>query len=140
MNGVLKGHKRGIWSVAFSPVDKCVATASADNTIKIFSVTDFSCLKTFEGSVFSRDFVCVPIVFFPAQLFIYLFPVLLVGHTASVLKAAFITNGMQLVSVGGDGLMKVWTIKTGALPLKKLVEKPMRGRGLSQPLWNERRG
>ena len=36
------------------------------------------------------------------------------GHTASVLKVAFITAGMQLVSVGGDGLMKIWTIKTGA--------------------------
>ncbi len=24
----LKGHKRGIWAVAFSPVDKAVATAS----------------------------------------------------------------------------------------------------------------
>lgn len=26
--GTLRGHKRGVWGVEFSPVDKCVATAS----------------------------------------------------------------------------------------------------------------
>lgn len=26
----LKGHKRGIWAVAFSPVDQAVATASGE--------------------------------------------------------------------------------------------------------------
>lgn len=26
----LRGHRRGIWAVAFSPVDQCVATASGE--------------------------------------------------------------------------------------------------------------
>lgn len=67
---VLRGHKRGIWSVEFSPVDKCVITASGDKTIKIWAITDGSCLKTFEG------------------------------HTANVLKASFLTRGTQFVSCG----------------------------------------
>ncbi|KAK1303679.1 hypothetical protein QJS10_CPB11g00120 [Acorus calamus] len=79
---VLKGHKRGIWSVEFSPVDKCVLTSSGDKTIKIWSIADGSCLKTFEG------------------------------HTASVLRASFITRGTQLVSCGADGLVKLWTVKS----------------------------
>ncbi|KAF8378925.1 hypothetical protein HHK36_030274 [Tetracentron sinense] len=37
---VLKGHKRGIWSVEFSPVDQCVIIASGDKTIKIWAISD----------------------------------------------------------------------------------------------------
>jgi len=98
MSGTLKGHKRGVWSVEFSPVDKvlarCVSTAAlqisltlivitesqcfsnwvyddsaaGDKTIKLWSLTDMVCLKTFEG------------------------------HTNSVLRVKFINHGMQLMS------------------------------------------
>ena len=34
------------------------------------------------------------------------------GHETSVLKVTFATRGMQLVSSGNDGLVKVWTIRT----------------------------
>lgn len=67
---VLRGHKRGIWSVEFSPVDQCVITASGDKTIKIWAISDGSCLKTFEG------------------------------HTSSVFRASFLTRGTQFVSCG----------------------------------------
>lgn len=30
----LRGHKRGVWAVAFSPVDQVVATASGDKTLR----------------------------------------------------------------------------------------------------------
>lgn len=43
--GTLRGHKRGIWCVAFSPVDKCLATASADSTIKIWAIQGLNCVK-----------------------------------------------------------------------------------------------
>lgn len=69
---VLRGHKRGIWSVEFSPVDQCVITASGDKTIKIWAIADGSCLKTFEG------------------------------HTSSVLRASFLTRGTQFVSCGNE--------------------------------------
>jgi len=79
---VLHGHSRGVWCVEFSPVDQCMASSSSDKTIKLWSLTDFTCLKTFEG------------------------------HTNSVLRVSFITKGMQLISSSADGLLKVWTIKT----------------------------
>lgn len=68
----LRGHKRGIWSVEFSPVDQAVITASADKTIKMWSISDGLCLKTFEG------------------------------HTSSVLRASFLTRGAQIVSCGNE--------------------------------------
>ncbi|KAK0951743.1 U3 small nucleolar RNA-associated protein 13 [Friedmanniomyces endolithicus] len=63
--GVLRGHKRGVWSVAFSPVGTpalttsesggassakgMVVTGSGDKTVRIWSLSDYSCLRTFEG-------------------------------------------------------------------------------------------
>ncbi|KAF5180996.1 Transducin beta-like protein, partial [Thalictrum thalictroides] len=37
---VLRGHKKGIWSVEFSPIDQCVITASDDKTIKLWPISD----------------------------------------------------------------------------------------------------
>lgn len=56
----------------FSPVDQCVITSSGDRTIKIWAVSDGSCLKTFEG------------------------------HTSSVLRASFLSRGTQFVSCGKE--------------------------------------
>lgn len=50
--------------------------------MKLWSMTDFSCLRTFQG------------------------------HTASVLSVAFVSAGAQLVSGGADGLVKVWTVRS----------------------------
>ena len=62
----LKGHRRGVWSAAFSPVDQAVLTGSGDATVRLWALTDGSCLKTFEG------------------------------HSASVLRACFISYGAQV--------------------------------------------
>jgi len=55
--------------VEFSPVDQCIATTSGDKTIKLWSLGDYSCLKTFEVRLYceveeelerekSSDIVC----------------------------------------------------------------------------------
>lgn len=71
-----------IKQVEFSPVDRCLASCSGDRTVKLWSITDLSCLRTFQG------------------------------HTASVLSVAFVSAGAQLVSGGADGLVKVWTVRS----------------------------
>lgn len=38
--------------VEFSPVDRCVASCSGDRTVKLWSTTDFSCLRTFQVYIY----------------------------------------------------------------------------------------
>ncbi|KAL4921281.1 small nucleolar ribonucleoprotein complex subunit [Aspergillus aurantiobrunneus] len=122
--GVLRGHKRGVWSSRFSPKGTpilsadaksstnrgMIVTGSGDKTVKLWSLSDYSCLLTFEG------------------------------HTNSVLKvlwlpppdmssktdneddedsAAANTAATQLrplvASAAADGLVKVWSPYTGEL-------------------------
>ncbi|KAK4684222.1 U3 small nucleolar RNA-associated protein 13, partial [Tremellales sp. Uapishka_1] len=79
--GECKGHRRGVWTVKFSRTDRIVASGAADRTVRLWSLDDFSCLKTFEG------------------------------HTNSVLRVDFLSQGMQLVTSASDGLVKLWNIK-----------------------------
>ncbi|CED83258.1 WD40-repeat-containing subunit of the 18S rRNA processing complex [Phaffia rhodozyma] len=79
--GTCKGHKRGVWSVRFSRTDRVLATGSGDKTVRIWSLDDYTCLKTFEG------------------------------HSNSVLRVDFLSQGQQLVSSSSDGLVKLWNVK-----------------------------
>ena len=79
--GTCKGHKRGVWAVRFGRTERVLATGSGDKAVKLWSLDDFSCLKTFEG------------------------------HTNSVLRVDFINMGLQLVSSASDGLVKLWDIR-----------------------------
>ncbi len=106
--GVLRGHKRGVWTVAFSPLDMLaltmtgsggatgakgmVLTGSGDKTVRIWSLSDYSCVRTFEG------------------------------HSGSVLKVVWLPaprkgerdgRGCQVASAAGDGLVKIWDAQGG---------------------------
>ncbi|KAJ5666077.1 uncharacterized protein N7477_008525 [Penicillium maclennaniae] len=124
--GVLRGHKRGVWGVRFAPQNTpiinsdagtstsrgLIATGSGDKTIKVWSLSDYSCLLTFEG------------------------------HTNSVLKVIWLPppqvskaknddddeddeevptgkNAEQtrplIASAAADGLVKIWSPYTGEL-------------------------
>lgn len=85
--GVFKGHKRGLWALKFSPIDQVLATCSTDKSIKLWNISDFSCIKTFEG------------------------------HLNTVLDVSFMSLGLQLISAGSDGLVKVWDIKSAECTL-----------------------
>jgi U3 small nucleolar RNA-associated protein 13 len=63
-----RGHKRGVWDIAFSPIEKILASVSGDGTLKLWNLNDGSCMSTFEG------------------------------HTGSVLRVGWISLGLELIS------------------------------------------
>ena len=79
--GTCKGHKRGVWTVRFGRAERVLATGSGDKTVKLWSLDDFTCVKTFEG------------------------------HTNSVLRVDFLNAGMQMVTSASDGLVKLWNVR-----------------------------
>lgn len=56
--GTCAGHRRGVWTVKFSKNDKVVASGSADRTVKLWSLDDFTCLKVGPPPPPPRIFVC----------------------------------------------------------------------------------
>jgi U3 small nucleolar RNA-associated protein 13 len=65
---ILRGHKRGVWDIAFSPMEKLLVSSSGDSTLKIWNLVDGSCLNSLEG------------------------------HNGSVLKVNWICYGLEIVS------------------------------------------
>jgi U3 small nucleolar RNA-associated protein 13 len=84
MGRKLLGHKRGIWDVRFSPVDRRLASCSGDRTVRIWNVGSGECLRVLEG------------------------------HLAATLKVRWMSTATQLVSAGSDGLLKIWNAHDGA--------------------------
>ena len=106
VQGILKGHRRGVWSVKFAPANMptlqgeggavsgrgVALTGSGDKTIKIWNLSDYSCLRTFEGH--SNNVLKVAWLNLPAEA------------SASKQRILFAT-------AGGDGLVKVWDANQG---------------------------
>lgn len=38
LQSTLNGHKKGVWDIAFSPVDKLLVSASGDKTLKVWNI------------------------------------------------------------------------------------------------------
>ena len=113
--GILRGHKRGVWSVAFAPKDAgpvlgdsgpartsrgMILTGSGDKTVKIWSLSDYSCLRTFEGHANSA----LKVLWLPAPQ----------GPTEETnASLASPRHSSQVASAGGDGLVKIWDTTSG---------------------------
>lgn len=87
---VLKAQARRLKNCAPCASNVCtvlqaVLTAGADATLRLWAVRDGTCVRTFSG----------------------------LG--AAALRARFVSLGTQILSTGGDGLLKIWNVASGAL-------------------------
>ncbi|KAF2565504.1 hypothetical protein F2Q68_00028251 [Brassica cretica] len=121
---VLKDHKERATDVVFSPVDDCLATASADRTAKLWK-TDGTLLQTFEGHLERL----ARVAFHPSGKYLgttsfdktwRLWDIntgaellLQEGHSRSVYGIAFQQDGALAASSGLDSLARVWDLRTG---------------------------
>lgn len=120
--GILRGHKRGVWSVRFAPQNTPViasenrsstnrgmaVTASGDKTVKLWSLSDYSCLLTFEGHTNS----VLKVLWLPP-------PEVSKQNEDNDDEAASGRNTGQtrplIASAAADGLVKIWSPYTGEL-------------------------
>ncbi len=85
LKATLEGHTNFVWSVAFSPNGKMLASASWDRTVRIWNVNTGRLLHT------------------------------LTGHTNDIMSVAFSSGGNTLVSASWDGTIRLWNPNNGKL-------------------------
>ena len=81
----LEGHTDIVWSVAFSPNGKMLASASWDQSVRLWNVNTGRLLHT------------------------------LTGHTNEVMSVAFSPDGNTLASGSWDGTIRLWNPRNGKL-------------------------
>ncbi|RYN44069.1 Vegetative incompatibility protein [Alternaria arborescens] len=122
----LEGHSDDVNSVAFSHDSTRLASASYDNTVKIWDASTGACLHTLEGHsddvssvVFSHDSTRLAsasgdrtVKIWDASTGACLHT--LEGHSSSVRSVAFSHDSTRLASASGDRTVKIWDASTGA--------------------------
>ncbi len=82
----IRGHAEAVYQVAFSPDSSLLATASFDNTVRLWRVSDGG-----EAGV-------------------------LTGHGGKVFSLAFLPDGQHILSASEDKTIKLWSLPTAGPP------------------------
>ncbi|KAJ5542499.1 hypothetical protein N7535_004921 [Penicillium sp. DV-2018c] len=121
--GVLRGHKRGVWSVRFAPQGTpivnsdqrtstsrgLVVTGSGDKTVKLWSLSDYSCLLTFEGHTNS----VLKVIWLPPPQISNVQNDDEDDEEAATARKNAIQDRPLIASAAADGLVKIWSPYTG---------------------------
>jgi hypothetical protein len=130
---MLRGHEGKVWSAAFSPEGKRIASSS-DKTIKIWDAEKGGePLRTIVG----HDFWVCSVAFSPDGRRIASGsdgdtikvwdidstrePLTLIGHTRGVSAVAFSPDGKRIASGSRDMTIKIWDAEKGGEPLSSII-------------------
>jgi hypothetical protein len=116
----LKGHSGAVWGVSFSPDNQTIATASSDNTIKLWdrSGKELKTLKGHSGTVYSVNFSPdnQTIVTASDDNTVKLWDKsgkelkTLKGHSGEVYSVSFSPDNQTLATASQDGTVVLWDL------------------------------
>ncbi|HIK03209.1 MAG TPA: ribosome assembly protein 4, partial [Trichormus sp. M33_DOE_039] len=121
----LEGHSSQVFSVAYSPNSKYLASASTDNTIKIWDISTGKPVQTLKGHSDSVNSVAYSpdskyLASTSSDTTIKIWDIstgkalnTLKGHSDSVYSVAYSPDGKYLASASEDTTIKIWDISTG---------------------------
>jgi WD40 repeat protein len=134
-----EGHAAQIWSVAFSPDGRTLASSSRDRTIKLWDVKSGQCLKTLQGHIgdiwavaFSPDGNILATGGDDRTVRLWdvdseQLQMTLQGHQGSVQSVIYSPNAQTLVSGSEDETIKIWDVITGECLKTLRANRPYEG-------------
>ena len=128
----LEGHSQGVTSVAFSPDRKTLASASKDNTIKLWNLQTQTEIKTLTGHsnwvnsiAFSPDGKTLASASNDKTIKLWNLQTpeikTLTRHSAEVNSVAFSPDGKTLASASNDNTIKLWNLLQTKTEIKTLT-------------------
>uniref|UniRef100_UPI00286A070E WD40 repeat domain-containing protein n=1 Tax=Chamaesiphon sp. OTE_8_metabat_110 TaxID=2964696 RepID=UPI00286A070E len=122
---VLRGHTNWVFSIAYSPDERQMASASADGTVRIWDLATGACLHILQHehwvirTIYSPDGRQLIVSGMSATIYIWdtisgQLLQTLDGHTDWVWSIDTSTDGKTLISAGEDRTIRVWNLTAGS--------------------------
>ena len=127
LKATFEGHTDNVWSVAFSPNGKMLASASWDQTVRLWNVKTERLLHTLRGHTndimsvtFSRDSQTLASADWDGRIHLWnprngKLKRTLTGHAGGVPSVVFSPDGQTLASGSADRTVRLWNTKTWKL-------------------------
>jgi eukaryotic-like serine/threonine-protein kinase len=123
----LEGHSSFVWSVAYSPDAKLIASSGSDQTIRLWDAATGTMVRLLElrgfmnsanAVTFSPDGERIAVGANDGQIWIWCVAdgsttAVLRGHTAPVTSVAFSPDGRTLASASNDTTVRLWRAHDG---------------------------